>query len=170
MRCIVPFCGQAPGTSKPSDCQWMNTGFSAAGDHDIGIAIRNEASSISNCVSSSCARCCCCVIRTLDEFNTRPHRRHKDQTDLESEAHRDMASGEIDQKSGNEERRNLLVATFLVCYGCLVNILKASYSGSDVDALGAVSMEFWRKEQWIQTVASRSSFVFGCHAASSSAS
>lgn len=90
---VVVGRGEGPCPPETCKCQGMDAGLCSASNHDVGIAKSNESHRVANGMRAGCAGGCNGMVRALQAV-----------------LHGDMASGQVDENFGDEQRRNLLVA------------------------------------------------------------
>lgn len=87
MRCVIPGCGERFGAGKSGYGKWIDTGFCAAGEHDVCVIEHNKARGVTDRVGAGGAG-----------------RRDGMVGATEGVFDGDMTSGEVDKKARNEER------------------------------------------------------------------
>src|SRR3989344_771401 len=119
--------GQGLGVAEPGDGGRRDGGFRAAGDHDIGVAVFDQAAGIANAMGGRGAGGDHGEVRTL-----------------EAENHRQVARDPVDDAHGHVERRNPARSLFLDGQHGVLDRADAANAGADVhaDLLGVGFRDF----------------------------
>src|SRR5690606_31696915 len=113
-RGIVVAGGQGTHRGKAAYAQRRHGGFRSACHHDVGVAVFNKARGIANGMQTRCAGRDHCIRGTLEA-----------QHDGELPGH------QVDQRGGNEERRNATRAAFHVFDLLLFDTRQAADAGTN---------------------------------------
>ena len=118
---IVVARGERAHGGESADAHGSDGSFGAAGDHDVGVAVLNDAVGIADGVRAGGAGSGGGCVRALG-----------------AELHRDMAGSEVDDGGGNEEGRDLARAAFEKRFVLALDHFESADAGADVnaDALG----------------------------------